>query len=107
MSWAGQGAAFPLCAYLLREELRSSYVPNGLALSGLLPDSRQVLRQTRLRPFGGLAVRREHPGFGVRRIAQWLRRTLLLPGSAETVRRSLRRAQPGPPRARPIGWGQG
>lgn len=47
------------------------------------------------------AVRREHPGFGVRRIAQWLHRTLLLPGSAETVRRSLRRAQPGPPKARP------
>jgi len=37
-----------------------------------------------------VAVKREYPGFGVRRVAQWLRRVLLLPGSAETVRRTLR-----------------
>ena len=34
-------------------------------------------------------AKRAHPGFGVRRIAQWLRRTRLLPGSPETVRRTL------------------
>jgi transposase InsO family protein len=36
-------------------------------------------------------VKREHPAFGVRRIAQWLRRSLFLPGSAETVRQTLHR----------------
>jgi transposase InsO family protein len=34
-------------------------------------------------------VKRAHPRFGIRRIAQTLRRVLLLPGSAETVRRTL------------------
>jgi transposase InsO family protein len=38
-----------------------------------------------------VTVKREHPAFGVRRIAQWLRRALLLPGSAETVRQTLHR----------------
>ena len=36
-------------------------------------------------------VKQQHPGFGVRRIAQWLRRTLFLPASPETVRRTLHR----------------
>lgn len=36
-------------------------------------------------------VKRHHPAFGVRKIAQWLKRTLFLPGSAETVRQTLRR----------------
>jgi transposase InsO family protein len=36
-------------------------------------------------------VKKEHPGFGIRRIAQWLRRTLLIPASAETVRQTLHR----------------
>ena len=39
------------------------------------------------------AVQQAHPAFGVRRIAQWLHRTLLLPGSPETVRQSLQRQQ--------------
>ena len=34
-------------------------------------------------------VKRDHPRFGIRRIAQTLRRVLFLPGSAETVRRTL------------------
>ena len=38
-----------------------------------------------------LAVKRENPAFGVRRIAQWLQRSLFLPTSAETVRRTLHR----------------
>ena len=36
-------------------------------------------------------VKREHPSFGVRKIAQWLKRSLFLPGSAETVRQTLHR----------------
>jgi len=36
-------------------------------------------------------VKKEHPGFGIRRVAQWLRRTLLIPASAETVRQTLHR----------------
>ena len=36
-------------------------------------------------------VKREHPRFGVRRISQWLRRTLFLTGSPETVRQTLHR----------------
>ena len=36
-------------------------------------------------------VKTQHPGFGVRRIAQWLKRTLFLPASPETVRRTLHR----------------
>jgi transposase InsO family protein len=38
------------------------------------------------------AVKQEHPAFGVRRIAQWLQRSLFLPASPETVRRSLHQA---------------
>ncbi len=38
-------------------------------------------------------VKRENPGFGIRRIAQWLRRSLMLPASAETVRQTLHRHQ--------------
>jgi len=38
-----------------------------------------------------VGVKREHPSFGVRRIAQWLKRALFLPGSAETVRQTLHR----------------
>ena len=38
-----------------------------------------------------VTVKQEHPTFGVRRIAQWLKRTLFLPGSAETVRQTLHR----------------
>ena len=38
-------------------------------------------------------VKKQHPGFGVRRIAQWLRRTLFLPASPETVRRTLHHHQ--------------
>jgi len=36
-----------------------------------------------------VAVKRENPAFGVRRIAQWLQRSLFLPASAETVRQTL------------------
>ena len=38
-----------------------------------------------------VSVKRAHPTFGVRRIAQWLKRALFLPGSAETVRQTLHR----------------
>ena len=36
-------------------------------------------------------VKKEHPGFGIRRIAQWLRLTRALPASPETVRQTLHR----------------
>lgn len=36
-----------------------------------------------------VAIKNQHPGFGVRRIAHWLRRTLFLPASPETVRKTL------------------
>ena len=39
-----------------------------------------------------VAVKQEHPAFGVRRIAQWLQRSLFLPASPETVRRTLHQA---------------
>ena len=39
-----------------------------------------------------LALKEEHPKFGVRRISQLLRRLFLLPASAETVRQRLHRA---------------
>ena len=45
-------------------------------------------------------VKQEHPTFGVRKIAQWLRRTLFLPGSAETVRQTLHRHKAMPVAAR-------
>ena len=38
-------------------------------------------------------VKKRHPGFGVRRIAQWLRGALFLPASPETVRRTLHKHQ--------------
>lgn len=38
-------------------------------------------------------VKQEQPSFGIRRIAQWLRRALLLPASPETVRKTLHRHQ--------------
>lgn len=45
-----------------------------------------------------VAVKREHPAFGVRRVAQWLQRSLFLPASPETVRRTLHQsAMPPPP----------
>ena len=40
-----------------------------------------------------VAVKKQHPSYGVRRIAQWLRRTLFLPASPETVRRTLHHHQ--------------
>jgi len=36
-----------------------------------------------------LALKQEHPAFGIQRISQWLRRWFLLPASPETVRRHL------------------
>ena len=39
-----------------------------------------------------VAAKQDHPAFGVRRIAQWLQRSLFLPASAETVRRTLHQA---------------
>ncbi len=36
-----------------------------------------------------VAIKQQHPGFGVRRITQWLRRVLFLPASPETVRKTL------------------
>jgi transposase InsO family protein len=39
-----------------------------------------------------LALKEQHPKFGVRRISQWLRRWHLLPASPETVRDRLRQA---------------
>lgn len=42
-------------------------------------------------------VKREHGDFGVRKIAQWLKRSLFLPGSAETVRQTLHRQKAMPP----------
>ena len=38
-----------------------------------------------------VAVKKQHPGFGVRRIAHWLRGVLFLPASPETVRQTLHR----------------
>ncbi len=40
-----------------------------------------------------VAVKAAHPGFGVRRISQLLRRVFFLPGSPETVRRTLQAHQ--------------
>ena len=39
-----------------------------------------------------LALKQEHPAFGIQRISQWLRRWFLLPASPETVRRHLHAA---------------
>jgi transposase InsO family protein len=36
-------------------------------------------------------VKQQQPSFGIRRIAQWMRRVLLLPASPETVRKTLHR----------------
>jgi transposase len=36
-------------------------------------------------------LKEQHPSFGVKKISQWLRRVLMLPGSAETVRKTLHR----------------
>ena len=44
-----------------------------------------------------VAVKREHPAFGVRRVAQWLQRSLFLPASPETVRRTLHQSAVPPP----------
>jgi len=38
-------------------------------------------------------VKQQQPSFGIRRIAQWMRRALLLPASPETVRKTLHRHQ--------------
>ena len=38
-------------------------------------------------------VKQQQPSFGIRRIAQWMRRVLLLPASPETVRQTLHRHQ--------------
>lgn len=40
-----------------------------------------------------VAVKKQHPAYGVRRIAHWLRRALFLPASPETVRRTLHQHQ--------------
>ena len=40
-----------------------------------------------------VATKKQHPGYGVRRIAHWLRRALFLPASPETVRRTLHHHQ--------------
>lgn len=40
-----------------------------------------------------VAVKKQHPSYGVRRIAHWLRRALFLPASPETVRRTLHQHQ--------------
>ena len=40
-----------------------------------------------------VATKKQHPGYGVRRIAHWLRRALFLPASPETVRRTLHQHQ--------------
>ena len=40
-----------------------------------------------------VAVKKQHPVYGVRRIAHWLRRALFLPASPETVRRTLHQHQ--------------
>jgi transposase InsO family protein len=40
-----------------------------------------------------LALKQEHPAFGIKRISQWLRRWFLLPASPETVRRHLHEAK--------------
>ena len=51
-----------------------------------------------------IALKKENPAFGIKRISQWLRRTLFLQASAETVRRKLHQAElikpkrPRPPR---------
>ena len=47
-----------------------------------------------------VAVKRSNPGFGVKRIAQWLKRALFLPTSAATVSRTLH-AQQMMPAAKP------
>ena len=48
-----------------------------------------------------VALKREHPGFGTQRIAQFLRRMFLLPASAETVRQRLHREGLLPPTTAP------
>jgi len=40
-----------------------------------------------------IALKQEHPSFGIQRISQWLRRWFLLPASPETVRRHLHEAE--------------
>jgi transposase len=61
--------------------------------AGLEPRPRGgAARKARLSPAVHAAIvkiKTEHPGFGVRRIAQWLHRRLFLPGSPETVRQTL------------------
>jgi putative transposase len=48
-----------------------------------------------------LEVKQQNPGFGVKRISQWLRRVLFLQASPETVRQRLHEAQLMPPAPRP------
>jgi len=38
-----------------------------------------------------IELKKTHPSFGVKKISQWLRRVLMLPGSPETVRKTLHR----------------
>ena len=40
-----------------------------------------------------IALKQEHPSFGIKRISQWLRRWFLLPASPETIRRHLHEAE--------------
>ena len=67
-----------------------------LGEAGLVPRGRgPASGQTKLPPAvheAIVAVKQEHPAFGVRRIAQWLQRSLFLPASPETVRRTLHQA---------------
>ena len=63
--------------------------------AGLQPAS-QNARQPKLPPAIReqiLALKQEHPSFGIKRISQWLRRWFLLPASPETVRRHLHEAE--------------
>jgi transposase InsO family protein len=63
--------------------------------AGLQPAT-QNARQAKLPPAIReqiLALKQEHPAFGIKRISQWLRRWFLLPASPETVRRHLHAAE--------------
>jgi transposase InsO family protein len=60
--------------------------------AGIQPRGRRAGGKARLPPAVKakiVEVKEQHPGFGVKRIAQWMKRVLFLPSSPETVRRTL------------------
>ncbi len=63
--------------------------------AGLQPASRPMSKPKLPLAIGQqiLALKQEHPHFGIKRISQWLHRWFLLPASPETVRRHLHDAE--------------